>query len=738
MMMRGLGCVLAIAVGGRAPGAVLIVDQNAAQADGCFRTIQAAVDAAQPGDTVSIRAGVYHESVKLRRSGTSFGALVRMEPDKAKWITLEADGDEHVVLDGTVEVPAADWRLAEGKSNTYVAAFVCKGWNKALQMVFAGDELILPSLAPNPNRNQPDRPLLPAMPGDRAEDQGFFYDKEADLLYVNAGGRAPGRDVAVRASELDGCIDGANQAYFRVRKLEIRGYNQQGVIVYNAHEFVVEDNYIHHVGTGMWGYPSSGGVIRRNTFADIMHMGMGMGATLGGVIESNLFRRFNINPYKTLDYAASIMCNGANGLVIRNNVITEDMSDCVGGPWPDCSAMGLGLYGNTCYGLTGHGFYIEAGAYAAALRWNCCFDNASGITFRQNCMNSAVENYVFRNRLAGLAISSTDAIQPRPVGNTMMYNWVIDNQQGVSTGPDRDGEMAQAFDHNSYRVPQGGVLFSFGSKQYLSLETLRAEVGEEMHGKVAEDFDPAQLGLVTFRVAGTKREWEPVPMFGNPDCTRGDVLSNYPETYFWRRGTFEEEKPDGWRGVPVTHVAGGAFTWGQTQGIVRLMDTSGIEYVRNYPGGLVEASIDDPNAAHSDSMCLQAAAIPDETVSPEGVGYWGVSLPTVDGAKIDVGLWLKASGVEAENGGGVYVFAEFCDATGQHRQREYVVGASDGGEIARPECASGSYEMRRLEASVTAPEGARWFRLAMGLRHCRGVASFDDIEIHTEPGQQPG
>jgi hypothetical protein len=111
---------------------------------------------------------------------------------------------------------------------------------------------------------------------------------------------------------------------------------------------------------------------------------------------------------------------------------------------------------------------------------------------------------------------------------------------------------------------------------------------------------------------------------------------------------------------------------------------------------------------------------------------------SVGEAKPDVGLWLQASGVEAENGGGVYVFAEFCDATGQHRQREYVVGASDGGEIARPECASGSYEMRRLEASVTAPEGARWFRLAMGLRHCRGVASFDDIEIHTEPGQQPG
>ena len=111
-----------------------------------------------------------------------------------------------------------------------------------------------------------------------------------------------------------------------------------------------------------------------------------------------------------------------------------------------------------------------------------------------------------------------------PKANAMTYNWVIDNGTGSLFGPDRLNEPAHVFDHNVYKVPAGGVILQFGSKQYKDLAALRAELGMEIHGRVVKEFDPTPLGLVTFRVHDTKKSWEPVPMFGNPNTERNDVL----------------------------------------------------------------------------------------------------------------------------------------------------------------------------------------------------------------------
>ena len=64
----------------------IIVDSTGG---GDFTTIQAAVDAALPGDCISIRAGTYAESVTLNRSGTEDAP-----------VTIQAFGDGEVVLDG--------------------------------------------------------------------------------------------------------------------------------------------------------------------------------------------------------------------------------------------------------------------------------------------------------------------------------------------------------------------------------------------------------------------------------------------------------------------------------------------------------------------------------------------------------------------------------------------------------------------------------------------------------------
>jgi len=713
-------------------------DQNPGTLEAPFKTIQTALDKAQPGDTVQVRGGVYRESVKFKRGGSYPGGMIETwSPQNLKWVTLEAYRDERVRLDGSTEIPAGDWELVDGCTNTYVAPFVSKGFRKLLQMVLVSDELLLPTLVQNPDPNMPERPMLAAKPGDRPEDSGWFYDKDKDLLYVNIGGRVPGKDAQVSASQLDTGVDAANQTFIRIRKLEVRGFNGNGICVYNAHEFIVEDNYVHLCRIGVYGGPSGKGSIRRNFLTDLTRPGMGLGGAQGTVVEGNVIKRWHINPYRDNYYSCALMCNNCSDLGIRYNVITENIRPDAGGPWPDCASTGISAYGNTIYNLKGNGFYIEAGILGTVLRWNTIFETDSGITFRANCANVAFQNYVFNCRGGGLNISSPDQEDVEPKANTMMYNWLIDNGAGAGTDPDRDKEIANVFDHNTYKLAKESPLFVYSGKRYVDIEELRKDLGQEIHGKVVDTFDPKPLGLVTFRVQGTKNDWKPVPMFGNPTTARTDVRVNWPELYFWYRGNFRDAQAYGWQSAPNVKGMGGQ-TLPNSSGFLRQIWMNNIAYNNTYPGATVENFNDDPTAARNKKVCLQVCSLPGKALVPDGLGYWSVDLPTVDGAKIDVSAWIKAKGVTPTSAsGGVYLLVEFRNVTGQNLSRQYIVGAEDGDQAVLPDFAAGTYDHKQAAATVTAPKNARWFRVGFGVRDASGWASFGDIDIQTQPGEEP-
>lgn len=64
------------------------------------KSIQDAADIVQPGDTVIVRGGIYHEEVVLKNSGT-----------KGNYITFEASPGEEVLLDGSE--PLSGWTQCE-------------------------------------------------------------------------------------------------------------------------------------------------------------------------------------------------------------------------------------------------------------------------------------------------------------------------------------------------------------------------------------------------------------------------------------------------------------------------------------------------------------------------------------------------------------------------------------------------------------------------------------------------
>ena len=116
--------VVVLLLAGVARSGALIVDQKCPQADdknpgtlaSPFKTIQAAMDKAQPGDTVQVRGGVYQQCVRFKRGGSYYhgSTFGQGSLSDVQWLALEAYKDEHVVLDGAVVIPADKWQLVEG------------------------------------------------------------------------------------------------------------------------------------------------------------------------------------------------------------------------------------------------------------------------------------------------------------------------------------------------------------------------------------------------------------------------------------------------------------------------------------------------------------------------------------------------------------------------------------------------------------------------------------------------
>ena len=916
-------------------------DANPGTVEAPFKTIQAAMDKAQPGDTVQVRGGIYYEGVRFKRGGSYESAAALFDaafgPD-IKWLTLEAYKDEHVIVDGSEAIPAQKWEPVKGCKNTYGAPFESQG-DRQVNMLFRGGTMILPTLknvtgANSSQINGTVSNIVPVMPGDTPNDEGWYHDQKEKKLFVNLGGRVPGKDMEVRAAKRIEGVDAQRAAYVRIRKLEVRNFIGNGLVTCGGHEFVVEDNYVHHCGNGLWGNPTSGGVIRRNTFTDIMGTSMSLSAARGTIAEENVIMRSYLNPYKVVAWSGpAIICNAAFGLILRNNVVADCNTSAV---WEDCYGLGLLIYGNSVYRMGGDGFYIEASVKGTVLQWNTVFDSGSGIGFRQNWGNVAYDNYFFRNR-RGVTIGTCDSCIPVKA-DAVMYNWLIDDGIGSAFGPSPSKDPAQIFDHNVYKfldwpdadlkekkpliariekninVPYPGgcpvrngvcewpgtslqkdfginwtgvikiekegeykfygnadngsrvfidgklvvnnagmhgtervndgrvtlkagnhefkvdyyfdcgvpacvvsweppgrtgrldqasgakavipesvffhqdsaggelqpglkaeyfdiagasmpfdqskpVILQYGDKQYMDLATLRAEVGQEIHGKVVTEFDPAPIGLVTFRVPGTQKSWKPVPMIGNPAMDRQDAFqSGLDCPYFWKKGSFQGVEPYGWRGAGNGWNGEGcgfaSVTRGDGTGFMRSLFACSIKSDKgpfDDPMAIRKFS-DDPAAikdvANDGLACLQIASYPpDKTISSDGYGFWSVDMPTMDGAQIDLSAWVMARNVKAarpasisdgkmagRENGGLYVLAEFHDETGQNVSRQYLVGAGDTQKAVGADWMTGDHKYKQLTGRVTAPKGARWFKVGFGLRNCTGWMALSNIDIQTRPG----
>jgi hypothetical protein len=179
---------------------------------GSFESIQKALDAAEPGSTVQVPQGVYHERLQFRRSGT-----------KEQPITLQGKPGERAVIDG-----ASPWLQAA--RNTLWTPFEYKNHTLfATELPFAGDN---PGLAIGtwisykdvPGTNGCDKLIAAyaSLDGLVGASRGEGSFRKGNTIFVSlANGRNP-NDVPLSAGSSASIVSTGLNSHLRISNIELR------------------------------------------------------------------------------------------------------------------------------------------------------------------------------------------------------------------------------------------------------------------------------------------------------------------------------------------------------------------------------------------------------------------------------------------------------------------------------------------------------------------------------------
>jgi hypothetical protein len=377
-------------VDGAAPTAA---DTNPGTPEAPLRTIARAAAQAGPGDTVVVRAGIYRESVPLRRSGTPTAP-----------ITFLADPPGSVEIRGTD--PLTGWTRLDGQAPIYKAAWnkvfainTVNGrpivhhpedaprWGRAEQVVVDGHQAVIAlDLAeltklwqqkpakPEPPTNAPDVNRPAAWPGCFAVD----IDKHELYLWLADGGD-PNQHQIEAATR--GQTFGVNPWESRqgVHDIVVKGFTfrygasfpQRPVVWLHGHDNLMTDCTVAEMAGGGLGV---GGTVRRCVVRDCGHCGGG--ANGDGFLNED--SRWEGNCWKPINRgwdAGGFKMAVTNGGVFRRCVFRHN-----GGPglWFDIDVRNVLVTECIFDGNEGSGLFVEISRDIQVVR-NLAVDNGVGV-----------------------------------------------------------------------------------------------------------------------------------------------------------------------------------------------------------------------------------------------------------------------------------------------------------------------------------------------------------------------
>lgn len=512
-------------VDNRAQGAS---DSNPGSETAPFRTIGAAVEHLQAGNTLYVKAGEYFESVRLAKGGSR----------EAGYITIRSFGDDTVTLSGAVEVGTDGWTmLSEG---TY-ACQIPKGLDPyrhdgSRPRAFCnGLELPLrQQVMESKSKESNEQGLLgldlPGAPDDprysHAPIRHFEIDRATNTITIYCPDCDP-TELKVEVSVLSNAFQILGE-YIRIRGFRIFGYGEAGIRVDSPHA-QVEYNYVEACGTGILlnddvSYDS---IARRNTIMRSSGTGL-QWKSRGCTVEDNTVIQSCTN--SIIDtWAGGLKSNAGGWSLIRNNVVVDTGKYRVPGSchawgalWADIVAKCNMMTGNTIHGNEWVGIYVEWGQDGQQILLNTSSRNFYGLCFRGANYGVAMRNVFVEN------INSLGFFSPRTEDNFVKRNVFIAGRNAMAREYQHDWEVKQ----QQTNVIDDNVWDSTHNWEDFTL--YESGHGREIRRIVKDDPSPSDIGLNVIILRNPfSEENEVMMMVGNKDISLTEP-ANESVPYFWR------------------------------------------------------------------------------------------------------------------------------------------------------------------------------------------------------------
>ena len=330
------------------PGAVFASASAASGGDGTaarpFASIQSAIDKAPNGGTVTMRAGVYHETLTV---------------PKGKRLTIQAYPSEAVWLDGSS--PLTGWTASGGqwfapwRGEFDTSPSFTKGASDGSAPGWKWLDPAYP-MASHPEQVWMDGVALRQVGTRQQLSAGtFFVDAAADRLYLadNPTGRS------VRASDLQKAVslrgDGTVLRGIGIRKFAPSIW-MMGALTAEGVGVTIENVVIQESSTiGMW--VTAGGVsVRDVTLASNGLLGMGATYADGLTAERVLAVDNNTEHFNMAPVAGGVKISRTRDISIRSSAFLRNRGT---GLWLDESVFDARVVGNDTISNVGHGFAFE-------------------------------------------------------------------------------------------------------------------------------------------------------------------------------------------------------------------------------------------------------------------------------------------------------------------------------------------------------------------------------------------
>ncbi|WP_405153480.1 DUF5123 domain-containing protein [Paenibacillus sp. FSL K6-0108] len=414
-------------------------DLNKGTIQSPWKTLQYAADHATPGSTVYLREGVYHQKVRITRSGNSSGNPTLFSSYPQEKVIIDGEGLSVRGIEGLIEVENASYITIQ---NLEIRNFTTSLRGQVPTGIYvhgAGEHIQLLGNTVHAIVNDA-APSGPDLQGRDAHGIAIYGTEHPQAL----------RDIIIKDNELYDLVLGSSES------LAVNG---------NVDTFAILDNTIHdtdNIGIDLIGYE---GTSEDDTY-DLARNGIVRGNEVYN-ISSNFNPSYGTNLPNDSNSAGGIYVDGGkNHIIDHNRVYRNDIGIEIASEHAGRSTSSITMQDNLIFHnrLTG----IAMGGY----------DEERGSTEDSTIMyNTLVDNDLLD------AGNGQLFLQARTKNNTFKRNILVSGNSDVLIYNEYTSNSGNVFDHNVYysSAPQEEAMWVWKNREYSGFSSYMEGSGNDAH-----------------------------------------------------------------------------------------------------------------------------------------------------------------------------------------------------------------------------------------------------------------